>query len=681
MRVLAPSLLAVCCIAADQPDLPVTSVVLYSSGVGYFEHAGGVDGAATAQLRFKTGQINDVIKSLVLQDLDGGKVGTVVFPSQDPLEKTLGSFQVDLRGNPSFGQLLGQLRGAPVVVTWQADKVSGTILGVENRTKILGDKQTVVVPVLSVATADGIRQMPLDEVGGVVLADPKLQAELTRALAAVSSARDQDTKPVDLRFDGQGKRRVRVGYVVETPLWKISYRLVMPEAGKDQGQVQGWALVENQTDSDWNNVRLTLVSGRPVSFIQDLYRPLYLPRPVVEPELYASLRPQSYAGGQAGAKERGMDKAVAKRDMRENQAFAGRAPAAPAPAMAMEAAVGDAVMNDVVGFDLASSVQSVAQAAEVGVLFQYAVPDVALPRQRSAMLPIITDPISVERVSIYNQGVQAKHPLNGAVVTNSTGKHLPAGPLTVFDGGAYAGDAQVGQLPPGERRLLSYAIDIPLTVDPQAVKEQSAITTAKVVDGVLWTRNSHVAIQEYRFTSSADAPRTVIVEHPRRGGWTLAEPAKPWETTDVLYRCRVAVPAGKEASLTVRETRVDDEQFGIFDLQQESLLWYAGNGAIPAKVRTALQQAAQLKAQAADAERVREQKQQELQAIVQDQTRLRGNMQTVTQNSDYYRRLLTKLNDQETKVEALQTEIDRLQADAEAKRRALAEYLRTLSVE
>jgi len=218
-------------------------------------------------------------------------------------------------------------------------------------------------------------------------------------------------------------------------------------------------------------------------------------------------------------------------------------------------------------------------------------------------------------------------------------------------------------------------------VDPQAVKEESAITTAKVVDGVLWTRNSHVAIQEYVLTSSAEVPRTVVVEHPRRGGWTLAEPEKPWETTDALYRCRVTVPAGKEASLKVRETRVDDEQFAILDLQQDSLLWYAGNGAIPAKVRTALQQAAQLKAQVADAERQREQKQQELQAIVQDQNRLRGNMQTVTQNSDYYRRLLAKLNDQETKVEALQTESDRLQADAEAKRRALAEYLSTLSVE
>jgi septal ring factor EnvC (AmiA/AmiB activator) len=126
---------------------------------------------------------------------------------------------------------------------------------------------------------------------------------------------------------------------------------------------------------------------------------------------------------------------------------------------------------------------------------------------------------------------------------------------------------------------------------------------------------------------------------------------------------------------------VDDERFAVLDLSSDSLAWYAGHGAIPHKVRTALQQAAQLKTQVTVAERLRDQKQAEIQAIVTDQDRLRENMRTVTQNSDYYRRLLTKLNDQETKVETLQGERERLHADAEAKRTALAEFLRTLTVE
>ena len=694
MRALVPSLLLLAAGAWSADQIPVTSVVLYSSGVGYFEHSGTVDGVATAQLRFKTAQINDVLKSLVLQDLDGGTVGTVVFPSQDPLEKTLGSFQVDLRGNPSFAQLLGQLRGAQVQVTWQAEKLAGTILGVESRTKVLGDRQTVVVPVLTVLAAEGMRQLPLDEVSAITLADPKLQAELTRALAAVATARDQDTKPVDLQFNGQGKRHVRLGYVVESPLWKVSYRLLMPalDAKPDtKGSVQGWALVENQTDSDWSSIRLSLVSGRPISFVQDLYRPLYLDRPVVQPELFAGLRPPTYEGGL----ERAKDKAAVRggEDQLRDDRRSARAAAAPAAPAVQAKALGFAaaeVDQDAVGanatvatraFDPTASVQSIAQAQEVGVLFQYQVPDVTLPRQRSAMLPIVNEGIAIERVSIYNQSVQAKHPLNGALVTNSTGKHLPAGPLTVFDGGAYAGDAQVGQLPPGEHRLLSYAIDIPVTVDPQAVKEESHITSGKIVDGALWTRSVRVALQEYRAHDSAEAGRTLIIEHPRREGWKLTDTPDPSETTDALYRFRVTVAAGKDATLTVKETQTEDESFAILDLPGENLTWYANNGAIAPKVRVALQQAAQLKAQVAEAERLRETKQQEVQAIVQDQNRMRENMRTVNQNSEYYRRLLTKLNDQETKVEGLQTEGDRLQADAEAKRQALAEFLRTLNAE
>jgi hypothetical protein len=693
MRALVPSLLLLAAGAWSADQIPVTSVVLYSSGVGYFEHSGAVDGVATAQLRFKTAQINDVLKSLVLQDLDGGSVGTVVFPSQDPLEKTLGSFQVDLRGNPSLAQLLGQLRGAQVQVAWQAEKVAGTILGIESRTRVLGERQTVVVPVLTVLAGDGIRQVPLDEVNGITLADPKLQAELTRALAAVASARDQDTKPVDLQFNGQGKRRVRLGYVVESPLWKVSYRLIMPtidptiaKDAKDRGSLQGWALVENQTDSDWNNISLSLVSGRPISFIQDLYRPLYLPRPVVEPELFAGLRPQTYEGGlEAAKKDAGQNERRAEMKARRTRganldgiAGGDAAVAAAAPMMMAPSAPSVAAEEQL---NAVSSVQSVAQAAEVGVLFQYNVKDVTLPRQRSAMLPIVNEGITVERVSIYNQTVQAKHPLNGALVTNTTGKHLPAGPLTVFDGGAYAGDAQVGQLPPGEHRLLSYAIDIPVTVDPQAVKEESSITSGRIVEGALWTRSLRVAVQEYRAHDSAEAGRALIIEHPRRQGWTLKDTPEPIETTDTTYRFRVPVAAGKDASLTVREIQTDEERFAILDLPGENLTWYAGNGAIPPKVRTALQQAAQLKAQVAEAERLRELKQQEVQAIVQDQNRLRENMRTVNQNSDYYRRLLTKLNDQESKVETLQTDGDRLQADAEAKRQALAEFLRTLNAE
>nr|MBA3846901.1 DUF4139 domain-containing protein [Planctomycetota bacterium] len=284
-------------------DIPVKRVVLFSSGVGYFEHSGAIAGDTAAELRFKTAQINDVLKSLVVEDR-GGLVGTITYPSNDPIAKTLGSFQVNISGNPSLGDLLNQLRGARVTVTVGAERLTGTILGLEKVKKQVGPEGRDIVEEwrLNLLSGAAIRTVALDEVRGLALEDAQLQEELGKALAALAQARDQDKKPVQINFSGQGDRRVRLGYVVETPIWKTSYRLIVPADPATKPSLQGWAIVENQTDNDWKDVDLTLVSGRPISFVQDLYQPLYIQRPVVEPELYASLRPQTYDDGMAEEK-------------------------------------------------------------------------------------------------------------------------------------------------------------------------------------------------------------------------------------------------------------------------------------------------------------------------------------------------------------------------------------------
>src|SRR5262245_34383469 len=204
-----------------QVDVPVRKVVLFSSGVGYFEHLGSITGNGSTELRFKTNQINDILKSLVLQDLDGGQVGAVVYPSQDPLSKTLRSFQVDLSNNPSLGELLTQIRGSPVKVTIQAEHLHGIILGLEKKQRMWGDTQQIVEAwMLNLIAGGVVRSLPLDEVQRIELEDTQLQEELQKALLALAQARDQAKKPVLISFEGVGERRVRLGYIVETPIWK-----------------------------------------------------------------------------------------------------------------------------------------------------------------------------------------------------------------------------------------------------------------------------------------------------------------------------------------------------------------------------------------------------------------------------------------------------------------------------
>ncbi len=309
----------------ETAQVPVREVVLFSSGVGYFEHFGTVHGDAATELRFKKEQINDILKSLLVEDLDGGKVTSVTYGSQGPLAHTLKSFQVDISGNPPLADLLNQLRGSKVSVTTIQGATTGTVLGVEKKQRNLGDKdhpQVIDLWTLNLWTGGNIRPVDLDQVTDLKLDDLQLQEELNKALAALAQSRDQDTKPVVIHFGGKADHRVRIGYVVESPVWKTSYRLVLPPeggaekpkvpaaGGKEadanaatqpaagpEGRLQGWAIVENQTDSDWNNIELSLVSGRPLSFIENLYQPLYVPRPVVQPQLYASLQPQTYGAG------------------------------------------------------------------------------------------------------------------------------------------------------------------------------------------------------------------------------------------------------------------------------------------------------------------------------------------------------------------------------------------------
>ena len=713
--------------AQTAADVPVREVVLFSSGVGYFQHEGSVTGDTGTQLRFKTGQINDILKSLVLQDLGGGRIGVVTYPSQDPLAKTLGSFQVDISDNPSLGDLLNKLRGARITLAYfghDQENFSATVLGVEKRTLPGGkDDAPVEKEFLNVVTDKGVRSLQLDKVDRFQLEDAGLQEELNRALAAVAGARDQDKKPVDIRFNGTGARRVRLGYVVETPIWKASYRLVLagdnPADRKPKATLQGWAIVENQTDNDWKDVRLSLVSGRPISFVQNLYQPLYVPRPEVKPDLYASLTPQTYEGGQqdkkgqedvlqvltsstpaisSGGGNLSEPKQTESR-RRISRGMTDEDPAANAPAP--ETAPADRVV--ITGSNIptseevapppppdtplnpAASVSSITDAAKIGELFQYTVGNVSLPRQRSAMIPIINDPVEVEKVSIFNQTVLGNHPLNGARLKNTTGdaKHLLAGPVTVFDEGRYAGDAQLDNVPPGETRLLSYGIDLQTSAvvkDLDLTKEQT-VTATKILKGALVVTRKYVSAKEYSFENKGDHDKTVVIEHPLRAGWNLVGMPKPAETTNALHRFEQPVGAGKTERLTVREENVQSQNVSLLPMAVGDAQFYTQTGEIPKAVREALAKAIAFKQSAADTQRQINDRNAQVSTLAADQTRIRENIKSVDRTTSYATRLLKKLDDQESQIDKLRNETESLRTKLDGQTRDLQNYLNNLNVE
>jgi hypothetical protein len=655
---------------AKVSPLPITQVIIFNSGVAYFQRQGEVDGNARVELSFPVHDVNDLLKSLVIQD-PGGQVVTVSYDSQDPVDKTLKSFALDLTRQPTFADLLRQARGEKVEVLWQppanpAQTLKGAIVGVEKQRQPVKDN-FIEVELLNLSSAEGLRSLPLSQVQRVRFVNPLTENDLKRALEVLAASHDTQKRTAALLFTGKSKRQVKVGYVLENPVWKTSYRLVVNSGNKLF--LQGWGIVENQTDEDWNNVRVTLVSGRPISFQMDLYQPLYVHRPTVQPELFASLQPPTYSGGMGGYV----------------------APTAAAPPVPQEAsrdkrfarqALGGEGKDDKAALDLQQGVASLAVAMKLGDFFQYAIKDpVTLPRQKSAMLPIVNQPIEGKKVSIYNPQVHAKYPLLGLKLKNTTGLHLTQGPITVFDSSRYAGDARILDLEPNEDRLISYAVDLGTEVEPVAASTPDRLIAVKVVKGILYATSKWRESKIYQVKNRSDQDRVLWIEHPFRADWKLVSPDKPVERSRDMYRFQVAVPAGKTARLEVAEEQDRVSLVVLSNTDDQTIRLYLTSKVSSPRVREALGQAIALKIKLADTLRGIAKAEADLKAITDDQARIRANLERVPKTSAAYQRYLKKFDEQEPQIEKLQEQIRKARQKEEEQRKAYDTFLVSLNVE
>jgi hypothetical protein len=665
-------------LAEEGAALPLSKIVLYSSGVGYFQHDGTVNNRVQLDLRLHANQINDMLKSLVVQDFGGGRISTVTYGSRDPVTKTLGSFGINLNGNPTLGQILTQVRGEPVEVT-APNPIVGTLLGVEKKTESIGEGsqyRVIEQEYVTLLTEEGFRSLSLANVQRIKLTNPSLNTELHQALAILATNHDTQKKTVSITFDGTGSRQVRVAYLTETPVWKTSYRLVLEE--DKTPYLQGWAIVENQTPQDWRNVKLILVSGRPISFTMDLYQPLYNPRPVVQPELYTNLKPQTY--GDAMDELKPMTPVPpARNEMKKERllgklaqgATSNRANAPAAASVAAEMEMGS----------LEEGVAPMAMAEDKGELFEYHIDQpVTLAKHTSALLPIIGQTLQGQKVSLYNQSVNAKHPLNGYRLKNTSALHLMQGPITLFDSGTYAGDARIEDLPPGQDRLISYALDLKIEVEPKLEGSTQELATVSLKKGTMLISRRLLEDRTYLVKNRDAKAKTILIEQPYRADWKLAEPKDPTERTRDLYRFSVAVDPGKSATLRVKETLPIQESILLMESGIDQIVYYQQAKEVSSKVKEALQRVVQLRSKLDDTRAQRTRLDQRTAEITAEHTRIRDNMHRLQQNSDLYNRYVKKLDQQETELEKQRKEIESLKNTEEEHRRELQNYVMNLDV-
>ena len=673
--------------------LPVKRVVLYKNGVGFFEHLGRVRGTEQVTIDFTSGQLNDVLMSLTTVDLGNGKVTGVSFNTDDPANRKLGALSLPLGEETTLLAVLSALRGAKVDVQGAAGVVTGRILAVEQRTRTEGDKQVDARELAIVTDAGEIKSFDVTSRLSVRVLEGDLRGDIRRYLDIVSSTRQKDLRRMSIATSGVGERPLYVSYISEVPIWKSTYRLVLPAKAGDKPLLQGWAVVDNTIGEDWTNVELSLVAGSPQSFIQPISQPFYGRRPVIPLPSAVQLTPQTHdAALSPDAKTEAAPAMAPSSPMPASRAMgfgggargvsggvpggvAGGVAGSVAESIAYRSTADSAIDTLYANADVAGSG---VQGRELGDLFEYRLKEpVTIRKNQSALVPIVSAQVEAERVSVWSAS-SPQRPRSAVWVTNSTPFTLDGGSFSVLEEATFAGEGLMDALKPGEKRLLSYAADLALLVDPkQDPAGPERVSSVRIAKGVVTFQREYRDTRTYTVRNQDAKARMLVIEHPNRAGWKLLGTTKPDETAPSVYRFRIPVAAKSNATLTVEEVRPVESIYQVSTVTDEQLTLFVSQRALTPEVEQALRAVMAKKAEIAVVASEISARNSETSQIFKDQERLRENLKALKGSAEektLVTRYTRQLDEQETRLDLIKREI----ADAQAKQKKLQGELETL---
>jgi hypothetical protein len=695
----SPSQLSSLTGGADSSErLPVTRVVLYKNGVGYFEHAGHVRGSQEVNVDFTTAQLNDVLKSLTVLDLGKGRITGVSYNSNAPLERRLGSLNLPVGEKPTTAQFLDALRGARFDVRSGSETASGRLLSIDEREiPIKGDQKVTVDQISIISDSGEVRVFDLTPATSVRVAEKDVNDEVGKYLGLVASTRDQDVRRMTISTAGEGERNLLVSYISEVPVWKSTYRIVIPNQGKPL--LQGWAIVDNTVGEDWRNVELSLVAGAPQSFVQELSQPYYTRRPVVALPVNAMITPQTHeatmeeanapppsaivngvpgriaggqmagvGGGSAGSLQRmttgigsGMGSGAGAGTYKK---WAGQ-PDSTAVADSLEAST------------------SIAQARDLGDLFEYKLQDrVTIRKSQSALVPILQTRIDAEKVSVWNPSQSSV--LRALWVENTSALTFDGGSFNVLEGDAFAGEGLTDPIKPGEKRLLSYAADLGVLVDARQKAENQRVTRVFIAHGTMTQSTEEREENTYTIRNRDASARTVVIEHPARAGWKLTEDAKPAESSASFHRFRLTVESKKTESLLVKEYRPVANSYQLSNVSDDQIKFFLAQKMINPEIEQALRKVMAQKNSIAAIGAEMASRKTKISGIADDQQRVRENMKALKgslEEKALVARYVRQLGEQEDRVQALDREMSELQQKREAAQKTLNDLIEGLQME
>jgi hypothetical protein len=664
-------------------DTTLKHVVLSSGGVGLFAFEAQADGAATLRLSVKLDQVDDILKSLTVTDPAGPMV-SLRLAGREPLAESFKTLPFQPQDFASAEALLGALVGEPVRIPLTG--ASGNILAVSSFQQSAGANQPGVERHrLTIATRQGIETVVLEDTPAIEFVSEKLRAQVASALSAIAAQRVQDKRTLEITLAQGGQRTVQIAYVVQAPVWKTTYRITLPPeqsppAGAEpQAHLQAYAVIENLSGLDWNNVDVDLTSGRPALFHTPLYQALYLNRPEA---------PVDIPGVVAPPPDNAAPVAMAAEAAPSPMSAPSPPPSLPPPQgliMPPPGAAGSAAgrMRFSAGKAAAEPPPpSEIQTSVAQVDFHLAAPITADSGQ-SLLVPVIDRKLPAERIALYNAATDADHPLVALQITNDSPGALPPGVITLFqdraNGAGYIGDARIATIEPGETRFASFAADLPVSISHDST-EHADLVAVKAANGSLTLTQQTFTTIGYTIIMPKSAGRKLVIETPRVEHATVTEPKSGVSLTDDAVRVTADIPPGETRTIRVTQKTQNNEERSLTPDDVTDFAYLATSDNIPQQVRDAMRKALDLRSAVDIQQRALDKLQTEQASIDKDQQRIRQNIIAVPPNSDLHRRYLATMSAQETRLGTLRDEQAATQAKLDDAQKNLSDYLANLTI-
>lgn len=659
--------------------LPLKKVVLFKHGVGHFEREGQISGDTSLDLHFRTSEMNDVLKSLTVLDLDGGLITSISYDSTLSLADQLREIAIELPNTEVMSGLWSQLQGAQVAVEIGPNTVTGLVMGTQILKHAWGKKERESFHLSLLVNGNTLQSFDFMEIKQLTLLDENLTQDIQHLLAVLINTKKPDLKKLTVFFKGKGERTINLSYIIEAPIWKTSYRLLLNE---NSPLIQGWALVDNTQDEDWENVNLSLVAGLPVSFTHDLYSPRYQPRPVVQVKTELAYAPplsepavETYQGlADEDLLLDDLEDAELLDDLGdyslELDLSSDREP--PLRKRAIKPAA------------LEHSIPIHTRTVAVGDLFQYQISHpVTVKRQQSALVPILQTHFSGKRVAIYNRELCAHHPMSAVLFHNTTDLTLEQGPLTVFEHETYLGEAMLNTLTPGAEQLVPFSVELGCVISIEPHSDQQEVHQARIRYSNLYLHYYEEELKTYVIQNKTERDLDLFIEHRFNPGWELIDTPEPIERTTHFYRFRVEVPSTSRQRFTVTEGIERKTIYALRNTSRDQLKLWLEKKYIDKKTLRLLEGISNLLEQINQFQLEINLIEQDLNTIFKNQERLRQNLQVLgsTQEERSLReRYLTALAAEEDKLAQYQIDIQSLRTQKDTCEKNLQAQLSSIEL-